>query len=118
MQIKIQVFTILVVIAFMAFVFRLIIKRKLRAEYSIVWIVCSIVLMFFSIWREGLEVLARIMGVYYAPALLFLIANFSIIIFLVHLSVVNSKQHEQIKKLAQEVALLKNKMKGTHLHDF
>jgi uncharacterized membrane protein len=32
-----------------------------------------------------------------------------IFIFLIHLSVVNSKQHEQIKKLAQEIALLKER---------
>jgi hypothetical protein len=110
MKVNVQIFTILVVLAFIFFVFRLVIKRKLRAEYSIVWIICSSILLIFSFWREGLEILAKIMGVYYAPALIFLIANLTIIIFLVHLSVVNSKQHEQIKKLAQEVALLKSKV--------
>jgi hypothetical protein len=110
MQIKIQVFTIIVVLVLILFVFRLVIKRKLRAEYSIIWIIGSIILMVFSVWRDGLEILARLLGVYYAPALIFLVADLSIIIFLVHLSVVNSKHHEQIKKLAQEIALLKNKI--------
>ncbi len=66
----------------------------------------------FSIWRNGLDVMAKLLGVYYAPALIFLAAIFAIIVFLVHLSVVNSRQHEQIKKLTQEMAILKSKFLG------
>jgi hypothetical protein len=50
------------------------------------------------------------LGIYYAPSLIFLGAIFAIVIFLVHLSVVNSKQHKQIKDLTQEMALLKEKL--------
>ena len=94
----------------MFFIFRLITKGKLREEYSIVWIVCTLILMVFSFWRDGLDIIAKGLGVYYAPALVFLAAIFAIIIFLVHLSVVNSKQQRQIKDLTQDIALLKNKL--------
>lgn len=109
-QYKIQILSIMGALAFMFFIFRLITKGKLREEYSIIWIICTIILLVFSIWRDGLDVIAKLLGVYYAPALIFLAAIFAIIIFLVHLSVVNSKQHEQIKKLTQEMAILKNKV--------
>lgn len=104
---KIQIISIIGALTFMFFIFRLIVKGKLREEYSIIWIICTVILLIFSIWRNGLDVMAKLLGVYYAPALIFLAAIFAIIIFLVHLSVVNSKQHEQIKKLSQELALLK-----------
>lgn len=107
---KIQILSIIGALSFMFFIFRLIAKGKLREEYSIVWIICTLVLLVFSIWRDGLDVIAKLLGVYYAPSLIFLAAIFAIIVFLVHLSVVNSKQHEQIKKLTQEMALLKSKM--------
>jgi len=107
---KIQIISIIGSLLFMFFIFRLITKGKLREEYSIVWIFCTITLLVFAIWRNGLDLIAKILGVYYAPALIFLGAIFAIIIFLVHLSVVNSKQHSQIKLLAQELALLKNKL--------
>ena len=42
--------------------------------------------------------------------LIFLAALFAIVTFLVHLSVVNSRQHKQIKDLAQELSLLKEKI--------
>lgn len=106
---KIQILSIIGALIFMFFIFRLIAKGKLREEYSVIWIICTVILLIFSIWRNGLDVLANLLGVYYAPALIFLAAIFAIIIFLVHLSVVNSKQHEQIKKLSQDLALLKEK---------
>jgi hypothetical protein len=109
---KIQIISIIGALTFMFFIFRLIAKGKLREEYSIIWIICTVILLVFSIWRNGLDVMAKLLGVYYAPALVFLAAIFAIIVFLVHLSVVNSKQHEQIKKLTQEMAILKSKLLG------
>lgn len=97
----------------MFFIFRLIVKGKLREEYSIIWIICTLALLLFAFWRDGLDIIAKFLGVFYAPALIFLGAIFAIIIFLVHLSVVNSKQHEQIKKLAQDLALLKEQLENT-----
>lgn len=107
---RIRILSIVIAVLFMLFIFRLIIKGKLREEYSIVWILCTAVLLLFSIWREGLDVMARLLGVIYAPSLIFMAALFAIVIFLVHLSVVNSKQQKQIKDLAQEMALLKEKL--------
>jgi len=109
---KIQIISIIGALLFMFFIFRLITKGKLREEYSIVWIICTLILILFSVWRNGLDIIAKFLGIYYAPALVFLAAIFAIIIFLVHLSVVNSKQQRQIKDLAQNIALLKDKLEN------
>jgi len=107
---KIQIIAITVSLLFLLYIIRLIIKGKLREEYSIVWIVCTVVLIIFSFWRNGLEILATILGVYEAPNLIFTGAIFAILIYLLHLSIVVSKLHSQNKQLAQEIALLKNKV--------
>ncbi len=109
---KIQLLSITGSILFLAFIARLMLKGKLREEYSLVWIGCTLVFLTFSIWRNGLDVVANFLGVYYAPSLVFLFGFFAIIIFLVHLSVVNSRQQKEIKNLAQELALLKKKTDG------
>lgn len=106
---RLQIIAIIGALSFMFFIFRLIAKGKLREEYSFIWITCTALLLLFSFWRNGLEVIAHLLGIYYAPSLIFLGAIFAIVIFLVHLSVVNSKQHQQIKELAQEMAILKKK---------
>lgn len=108
---KIQIIAIAVSLLFLLYIVRLIIKGKLREEYSIVWIVCTAILILFSFWRDGLEVMAHLLGVYEAPNLIFTGAIFAIFIYLLHLSVVVSKLHNQNKKLAQDVALMKEKMK-------
>jgi hypothetical protein len=92
---------------FMVMIFRLIIQGRLREEYSIVWILCTLILIVFSIWRKGLEQISLWLGVYYPPSLIFLAAIFAIIVFLVHLSVVNSKLQSQIKTLTHEMAYMK-----------
>lgn len=107
---RLQIIAIVMALCFMFFIFRLIAKGKLREEYSFIWITCTALLLLFSFWRNGLDVIAKILGIFYAPSLIFLGAIFAIVIFLVHLSVVNSKQHKQIKDLAQEMAILKKKL--------
>ncbi len=107
---KIQIIAIAISLLFLLYIIRLIIKGKLREEYSIVWIVCTIVLILFSFWRNGLEVMANLLGVYEAPNLIFTGAIFAILIYLLHLSVVISKLQSQNKQLAQDIAMLKEKM--------
>ena len=108
---KIQIIAIAVSLLFLLYIVRLIVKGKLREEYSIIWIACTLVLIVFSFWRDGLEVMAHLVGVYEAPNLVFTGAIFAVFIYLLHLSVVVSKLHSQNKQLAQEIALLKEKMK-------
>jgi hypothetical protein len=110
---KIQIIAIVGCLLFMLFISRLIISGRLREEYAIIWFLCTVVLLVLAVWRNGIELIAITLGVFYAPAILFLFAIFAIIFFLVHLSVVNSKQHKQIKSLSQEIALLKHRMKQT-----
>jgi len=108
---RVQIITIIVNFIFIAYVARLIIKGKLREEYAIVWVVCTILLTIFSFWRNGLEIFARLFGVFEAPNLLFTGAIFAILIYLLHLSVVVSKLQNNIKNLTQEIALLKENKK-------
>lgn len=107
---KIQIIAIAVSLLFLLYIVRLIIKGKLREEYSIVWIVCTAVLILFSFWRSGLDVVSNLVGILAPPNLVFTAAIFAIFIYLLHLSVVVSKLHSQNKQLAQDIALLKEKI--------
>ena len=107
---RIQIIAIIISILFLLYIVRLILKGKLREEYSIVWIVCTITLVLFSFWRKGLDVVSNIMGVYSPPNLIFTAAIFAVFIYLLHLSVVVSKLQSQNKQMAQEIALMKEKL--------
>ena len=111
----IQIISIVGALLFLTFIFRLIVRGKLREEYAILWIGCTIILIVFSVWRTGLEQVSLALGVFYPPSLVFLAAIFAILVFLVHLSVVVSKLQNQIKTLTQEMALLKNELRTNHV---
>jgi len=107
---RIQIIAIVVSLGFLFYIGRLITKGKLREEYAIFWVISTVVLIIFSFWRHGIDVLAKLLGVYLAPNLVFTAAIFAILIYLLHLSIVVSKLHEKNKILARELALLKKKM--------
>ena len=108
---RIQIIAIAGSILFLLFIARLIIKGKLREEYAIVWIVCTCILILFSFWREGLDVVAALMGVASPPNLVFIGAIIAVLIYLLHLSIVVSKLQEQNKTLTQELANTRAKQK-------
>ena len=103
----IQIISILGALLFMLTIFRLIIRGKLREEYSIIWIVCTFILILFSVWRRGLEQVSALLGVFYPPSLIFLGALSAMLVFLVHLSVVISRLQNQIKDMTHELAYLR-----------
>ena len=112
---RIQIASIIGSVLFLLVIGRLILKGKLREEYAITWVACTILLLVLSFWRNGLEVLAAALGIYYAPSLLFLGALFAVMIFLVHLSVVASRLQQQNRVLAQELALLRNELQAVRV---
>ena len=63
-----------------------------------------------SCWKNLLEIIANLLGVYYAPSALFLIAAFFGILLALHFTLVISELSEKNKTLAQEVGLLSLKI--------
>jgi len=106
-MLRIQIITIVVSLLFMTYISRLIIKDRLREEYSIVWVVCTFILIVFSLWNEGLKIMSDLFGVVVPANLVFTACIFAVLVYLLHLSVVASKLHKQNKLMAQEIALLK-----------
>jgi len=108
---RIQIITIIINLLFVFYISRLIIKNRLREEYAIIWSVCTLIIIVFSIWRDGLAVMSKLFGVYEPPNLVFTAFIFVILVYLLHLSVVNSKLQRNVNSLSQEIALMKEKLK-------
>lgn len=109
-SLRIQIISIVVSILLLIYSSRLIIKGKLRVEYSIFWIILTCILVIFSFWRDGLEFFSDLLGVYEAPNLVFIVSIFGVFVYLLHFSIVISKLRENNKKQTQEIALLKEKL--------
>ena len=107
---RIQIITIITSILFLALVSRLVVKGRLREEYSIAWLIFTAILVTFSFWDDGLRVLSNLFGVFIPANLVFTISIFVALVYLLHLSVVASKLQKQNKTMAQEMALMRIEM--------
>lgn len=112
MMFRIQIFAICGSLLISAFIFEMIRKRKMLEKYSLLWFGAAIVLIVLSIWRDLLEKTAALLGVYYAPSALFIIAAFFAMMMFLHLSVVISRLSEQNKNLAQAVGILQEELRA------
>jgi hypothetical protein len=103
---RIDVLAILSAVALLVVIVELVRRRVLSERYSLLWLLTGTVLVGLSCWRPGLDSAARMMGIYYSPSALLLIAFGFILLILLHFSVVVSKLAEHHKELVQHCAIL------------
>ena len=92
-------------------VVELIRRGRLKEKYSLIWLFAGAVLLIFSSTRELLEYVSRLLGIYYAPSFLFLLAFLFLLLITLHFSVVVSGLSDKNKKIAQELALLRQELR-------
>ena len=97
---------------FIIFVILLVRKNKLDEKYSILWIMFSIIIIILALCTKLLDKISDYIGIFYPPALLFLFGFIFVIFYIIHLSVVVTKQNKSIIRLAQEVAILNEKIEN------
>jgi hypothetical protein len=107
----IQTIAIVVSIFFLLLILYLIKNRRIKEEYSLLWIFFSIVFILFSVWREGLDYVAQFIGIAYPPAALFMVLLMAIFLILIEFSIIISKLSDKNKTLAQEIGILRQKIK-------
>lgn len=103
---KVSLAAALVSFALLAVVLELIRSRRLRERYALLWLVTAGVMIVLSLWRSGLDTLAGMVGIAYAPSALFAVAAVFIVAVLLHYSTVISRLSDENAILAQRLALL------------
>lgn len=105
-DIRIQVIAIAVALSLMLGTLELVRRRKLGEVYSIIWLVLGSVILVLALFRDLQETLARWMGVYYPPSLIFGILNFLQLGVILYLSMVLTRLETRHRILMQRLALL------------
>jgi hypothetical protein len=112
---KIILFALGLVVFF--FVLNLIIKRRLRIEHSILWLVVSLVIILMTVWQGLADRIAHLVGIDYPPSLFFAVAIFFGLLMLFHNSVEISKLKEQTKTLNQELSISRHLLEKLEKED-
>ena len=114
MSIVLRIEMLILAIVFVMIVFRAVNKRKLWLQYSFGWILLSLGLLIVAFCPGILDYVADIMQIEVTSNLVYLIAVFILGIISFYLTIIVSKQSEQIKTLIQMCSIEKyiNEQKG------
>ena len=86
---RVTLFSICASAGLLLYILEMVRRRKLREEYSILWLFGSAVILVLSL-KQG-----------------WLVGILFILLILIHFSIAISKLHQMNKKMAQEIALMK-----------
>ena len=112
MPIQQQVFALIVSVLVFVIVIDMVRKRRLREEYSVLWLLTS-VLMFVLIFRyEWLLSLTDLIGAGLPTTTLFLFSIIFLMLLSVQFCIKISQLTEQVKILSQENALMKRELES------
>ena len=108
-----MIFGLIAGVGALLFVLELVRRRKLKEEYSLLWLATAIVLIILSVSRPLLDTLASLVGIFYPPSALFLVAMIFVLFILLHFSTVLTRLTQENKENAQQLALLKWQLEQT-----
>ena len=94
------------------FIIKLVRDRKLKEEYSFLWLIVGFVFVVISIFPNVLIIINKIIGISNPVYTLFFGGIIFLIIYSAHLSIKVSSYEDKIKNLAQEISILKNSIEN------
>jgi hypothetical protein len=111
MQARIQLVAIVGAVALLITVLELVRRRRLMERYALLWLLSAVVLLVLASWRGALADISHAIGVIYPPNALFFVAFGFVLLLLLHFSSVISRLSDQSKMLAQQQALLEERLR-------
>jgi hypothetical protein len=113
MEFRARLFAIALGLAVLLFVVNLVRTKKLKEEFALLWLLTAVVLVLTPLFIDYLDLIAHGLGIDYPPAFIFLLAIISLLFILFQFSMRMSQFSEQIKVMAQELALLRAQLDET-----
>lgn len=111
MSILINIATIATGVILIALIVYLMVDKKMSESQSVLWILIGLVTIIIGIYPRIINIVAEKLGVWYAPAVSFLIAYIGLLFIVLRTTVITSIQGNQINELFMDVILLKDENK-------
>jgi hypothetical protein len=100
------VFALTTSLLMFAFILELVRRRRLREEYSWLWLLAAGAMVVLVVWFRLLMIVTHLVGAVTPLNTLLLFAVLFLFAIAVHYSVIVSRLTSQVKNLAQELALV------------
>ena len=101
-----KLIAIAVSLGWLGLILELVRRGRLREDHALLWLLTGVALLAFSLFEGALRFMADLIGVVYAPSILFGIGMMFAVVILLFQGITISRLQTQNKELAQDVALL------------
>ena len=68
---RMRLFMFLIGLFLLVFIIELVRRKKIREEYSFLWLLSGVVICIVSLWYEAIVWITKIVGAVYPPSILF-----------------------------------------------
>ena len=110
MSLELKVIALIFLLFIILLIFNLIRKERVSIKYSIIWLTSLIVIFFFIVIPGFLSFATDLLGFQTSSNMVISLLLAVLIIISIMLTVIVSKQKEQIRLLIQEISLIKEKL--------
>jgi len=110
MPLRQKSFAIIISLFLLVFIIELVRRKKLREEYSWLWLLTGTIILILALWYDMLQWITHLIGASLPTSTLFFLGMVFLILIAIHFSVKVSELNNQVKNLAQENGLLKNRI--------
>lgn len=105
-----KIFAIIISLTLLIFIIELVRRKKLREEYSWLWLLTGAMILILALWYDLLQGITYLIGAGLPTSTLFFLGLVFLILIAIQFSVKVSELNNQVKNLAQENGLLKNRV--------
>jgi hypothetical protein len=106
MSLRNKIVALLVGLGLLLIIIELVRRRRLREEYSWLWMLTAGVIIVLSLWFDLLRWITHLIGAIVPSSTIFLFAFVFLMLISLHFSVVISRLTDRNRELAQRYALL------------
>jgi hypothetical protein len=101
-----QAFALIASVALLILIIELVRRRKLREEYSWLWILTGLVILVLSVWYGALLFITKLIGAVTPVSTLFMFGILFLVVTNIYYSIKISTLTTQVKNLAQRLTIL------------
>jgi hypothetical protein len=105
-----KLFAVVASVLIMAVVIELVRRRKLREEYSWLWLLTGAVIVALVIWYDLLVFLTHLIGAIAPTTTLFIFGLLFLMLISLHYSIQISKLSHRVKEMGQQLAILRGEI--------
>lgn len=104
-------FIFIAIVFYFILIFYFLRKKELALKYTLLWLAAGIIMLFFDLFPTLLAWTIQLLGIELPVNGIFAICIFFLIILLMSITSIVSKQTEKIRKLTQHIAVLEKRIR-------